>query len=140
MIIEALFAAAAAREVIPDFTPGEVPIVTSERAGTCSQNPLSLVWSTGLSAQVRISWTGLHDNSDYEMQVKKDGVLVATTTIKAGYAVYTVTGLVEDGTDSPITSDWVFSLHIVRKSDDVVVSTRTAEPWEQIYGGCPAAA
>lgn len=97
-------------------------------AGVCA----SSTW-----ASVRVSWTlASYDAALYRTDLYKNGSLVSSPT-GTSYDE-TVDGYVEFGLYSRFTASWTYRIDVVRRADNVVVSTRSVV-WSKVYGTCHSA-
>jgi len=76
------------------------------------------------------------DTTNYETRVYMNGILQQTLANTATTWDYIVNGYIENGDAPHIGGNWVFRVDITRISDGVVVSTKTAPTWTQVYGHC----
>lgn len=108
--------------------------VSSINAGACALRFVAV------EAQIRISWSLTSpDAALYDVLLYENGGLLATlagTTIQYDK---TISGSVEDPSGSygsHWSSNWVYRVDVVRKSDGVVVSSASAPQWTLQYGDC----
>lgn len=101
--------------------------------GACSGGSVSV------SATVHIAWTITAPNpSTYKTRIKRSGadrsgLLLNTATSFDD----TVQGYIENGLINKVfTSNYTYTVEIVRISDGVVVASAAAQPWVQDYGNC----
>lgn len=89
-------------------------------------------------AVLRISWTLVNvDAARFDIKLYEDGVQLVPT-LPGDTTLYdkTIAGSVVAGRYPVWQSNWIYRVDVVRKDDNVVVSSSTSEAWIQSYGGC----
>lgn len=122
-IAELMFAS-----TVPASTaPALGSIIFSHTSGSCGSS---------VDATVSPSWVVTNpDDTNYEVHVQENGVLVATQLSSSTSYSKTVAGFVESGSFRQFTSSWAYTVEVVRKSDGVVIASRS-RTWTQLYGAC----
>lgn len=127
-VIELLFMGAASAST-GTLTPALGEATISDSAGSCPSNDASLV----------VSWTVINpDDATYELHVLENGGLASTQLCSSTSFTKPITGFIESGPYRQFTSRWTFVIQLVRKSDGVVIASRTASEWVVLYGACDA--
>lgn len=110
--------------------------VSTTNAGAC------LIANGGVAtpAQIQIAWSiaGV-DAANYDIKIYENSVLLSTLAGSATSTSKTITGYVQDDAGAytgRFVSNWVYRIDMVRKSDGVVVSTRSTANWIVQYGDC----
>lgn len=130
-LLEALFAAGATVVVGAPSLTGSVSLTSF--AGSCA--------GAGVSATLTVAWTVTNpDDVAYEIRVLQNGVLISTQATTSPSYLKTVEGYIVGGTFHRFTSNWTYTVQLVRKADGVTVDTKTSSLWAVIYGTCSLAA
>ena len=90
-------------------------------------------------AIVHVAW-GLTNGSNpaYEIHVLENGTLSANLASSVTFFNKPVTNYFEGNSIvSMFTSNWVYTVQLVRISDGVVVQSQVSAEWAQLYGSCP---
>jgi hypothetical protein len=123
--------------MLAPFLAGDVPrfngglTAASLASGACSGGTLAS------TAQVRLTCDVINPNASYSLKYYKDGVLLATVASTQETHDYTVTGYKEGAGSGSFTSAYVFRVDLVDQAG-VVIDSKTATTWAQLYSQCPA--
>jgi hypothetical protein len=131
MFMELLFAAGNNASPPPPLPSLSALGVTSARSGTCPATNND--W-----AVVEVGWTVTNGGDPaYEIHVLENGTLVGTLTSSAVFWDKTVTNYIFNSTNVPrFTSNWTYTVQLVRISDGVVVQSLVSSAWTHLYGSC----
>lgn len=119
--------------VTPSIT---TPTIATLAAGACSGHTVSP------SASIRVTWTVANaDDTHYSTKVyfsDAGGGFILQITQASSVVTFDmlVDGERENGTVHDFTSNWIFRVDVARKSDGLVVSTKTSAAWQKAYGHC----
>lgn len=129
LFIETLLASGVANT--PPIPSLGVVTVTSGRAGTCPADEAH-------AASVHVAWGLTNGGSPaYELRVLEDGALLATLGSGVSFYNKVLVGFVEGSTTPPkMTSNWTYTVQLVRVADGVVVQSAVSSAWIKSYGGC----
>lgn len=87
------------------------------------------------NASMTLNWSSTNFNSAlHEYRIYQDNVLVSTQDTSTSYTktIYGAEGVGGNQWEA----NWTFRVDIVRKSDNVVRASITADPFVQFYGDC----
>lgn len=133
----ALFLLTAMGEQAETPAPEVVSAVQINLGGACNFPGGGLA----VAAQIGVQWSITNpDDTNYEVRVYRDGSFRAAYDTTDTEHLETVAGVVEDGVVGAdtyqFTGSWTFRVDVVRKSDSVVVSTKSTTPTPIDYYTC----
>jgi hypothetical protein len=132
MFMEMLFAAGNSAAPPPPPIPSLGAVtVSSVRSGSCPATNND--W-----AEVEVGW-GLTNggNPAYEIHILENGSLVGTVSSSTTFWDKSIVNYIFNSTIVPkFTSNWTYTVQLVRISDGVVVQSQVSSAWLHLYGSC----
>lgn len=130
MLLDVLFQAGNAAVAPVSGAPSLVgPVAFTGHAGVCPgiADPASLL----------VSWNVTNpDDANYELRVLENGAPVLTGLCSVTTYSKTISDFVQAGSFHRFTSNWTYTVQLVRKADGVVISSLVSSAWTRIYGTC----
>jgi hypothetical protein len=87
-------------------------------------------------ASVIIAWTVTNPNSNFTITVLENGTVLESGLPCTTSSITKSISAVLNGASARFTSNWIYTVHVVRTADSVIVSTASSAEWTHIYGSC----